>query len=143
MEQPPVDAVMSQEEIVMMRDQAKALIASVQQRRVKSETNNNLKKEIWYTARLSVSEEGAGEWKHQIDFECRAVTTAVSNAYARDSSTPNPAESDRTESDERSDYDSSGDKEAGEEYLSVEASDNLGNWNRDNKSETSGIGGTK
>ena len=36
-----------------------------------------------------------------------------------------------------------GDKEAREEYLSVEASNNLGNWNRDNKSETSGIGGTK
>lgn len=129
---------MSLEEIVMMRDQAKALVASVRQRRVKSET-----KEIWYTARLSVPEEGAGEWKHQVDFKCRAVTTAVSNAYARDSSTPNPAESDRTESDERRDYDSSSDKEAREEYLSVEASNNLGNWNRDNKSETSGIGGTK
>lgn len=75
--------------------------------------------------------------------KCRAVTTAVPNADARDSSTPGPAESDRTESDERSDYDSSGDKEAREEYLSVEASDNLGNWNRDNKSEKSGIGGTK
>ena len=34
-------------------------------------------------------------------------------------------------------------RKTGEEYLSVEASDNLGNWNRDNKSETSGIGGTK
>ena len=48
--------MMSLEEIVMMRDQAKALVASVRQRRVKSET-----KEIWYTARLSVPEEGAGE----------------------------------------------------------------------------------
>lgn len=56
---------------------------------------------------------------------------------------PDPAESDRTESHERSDYDSRGDKEAREEYLSVEASDNLGNWNLANKSETSGIGGTK
>ena len=33
--------LMNQEEIVMMQDQAKALVASVRQRRARLETNNN------------------------------------------------------------------------------------------------------
>ena len=81
--------LMNQEEIVMIREQAKALVASVRQRRSKVRNKQQLKRR---------------DLVH-----CQTICI----------------------------WQGSGDKEAREEYLSVEVSDNLGNWNRDDKSETS------
>ena len=116
MEQPPVGRA-TQEEIAMMREWAKVYGASVRQRSARQETTMaraGTLPDYLYQKEVPVSD------KITLTSDCpkaEPVTTADSNANAGDSSTPDPAEPDSTESDERSEYDSSSDKEGTEENL--------------------------